>query len=82
MISQSSDIYKEKIESYKQTIRINPDNADVHYNLGVAFVCAGMHKEAIESFQQVIRINPDDTDAHSALEQYEMLKSIDPKLAN
>jgi tetratricopeptide (TPR) repeat protein len=41
-----------------------------------------MHKEAIESFQQVIRINPDDTDAHSALEQYEMLKSIDPKLAN
>ena len=49
-------------------------------------------KEAIESFKQAIRINPDFADAHfnlglayvlsndraSALEQYEILKSLDP----
>jgi tetratricopeptide (TPR) repeat protein len=74
--------YQEAIESYKQAIEIDPDDADTHYNLGVAYVKAGMHKEAFESFRQVIRINPDDADALAALEQYEMLKTIDPELAN
>jgi tetratricopeptide (TPR) repeat protein len=55
-----------------------------------------MHKEAIEAYKQAIGIEPDSAKAHfglgyacvlsndrdSALEQYKMLKSLDPKLAN
>jgi len=62
-------------------LEINPNDADTHYNLGVAYVKAGMHTEAIKSFQQVIRINPDDADALAALEQYEMFKNLDPEMA-
>ena len=40
----------EAIESYRQAIRINPDFAEAHYNLGIAYVNSGMDKEAIESY--------------------------------
>ena len=42
---------KRQIESYKQAIKINPDYADAHYNLGVAYFNLGMNKEAIDSLQ-------------------------------
>ena len=89
-------MYKEMIESCKQAIKIDPDDASVHNNLGLAYYKSGMYKEAIESFRQAIRIDPDDAGAHfnlgdaylglndedSALEQYEILKSLDSELAN
>ncbi len=43
---------EEKIEAYKQAIRINPDDAEAHTNLGLAYNNLGMYKEAIESFKQ------------------------------
>ena len=89
-------MYKEAVESCMRAMRINPDHALAHSNLGVAYFNLGMHKEAIESYKQAIRINPDDTNAHaslgdvyvllndrdSALEQYKILKSLDSELAN
>ncbi|MBO1224839.1 MAG: tetratricopeptide repeat protein [Candidatus Scalindua sediminis] len=59
-----SAMYKEAIESYKQSIRIYPDFADTHNNLGIAYGKLGMYKEAIESHKQAIRINPDYALAH------------------
>ena len=50
--------------SHTQAIRINPDFAKAHYNLGHAYERSGMDTEAIESYRQAIRINPDDADAH------------------
>ena len=87
---------KEAIESLKQAIRINPDFAIAHYNLGAAYSKSGKYQEAIESYKQAIRIDPDDAAAHtnlgvayhysndrnSALEQCEILKNLDPYLAN
>jgi tetratricopeptide (TPR) repeat protein len=35
----------EEIEVYKQAIRINPNDAEVHINLGHAYGKAGMYKE-------------------------------------
>ena len=57
-------MYKETIEAYKQAIRINPDYALSHYNLGVAYGKSGMYKEAIDAYKQAIRINPDYAKAH------------------
>ena len=79
----------------KQAIRIDPDDAEVHYNLGNAYSKLGMEKEAIESYKQAIRIDPDYREAHynlgdvyvgikdrdSALEQYEILKNLDTEQA-
>jgi tetratricopeptide (TPR) repeat protein len=93
----SLGMYKEAIESFQQSIRINPDYAEVHTNLGVTYGKSGMYKEAFEAYKQAIRINPDDALAHfnlgityaiflndrdSALEQYKILKSLDPEKAN
>jgi tetratricopeptide (TPR) repeat protein len=55
-----------------------------------------MYKEASGAFKQVVRIKPDHAEAHfflglsylffhdrvSALEEYKILKTLDPKLAN
>ena len=85
-----------EIESYKQAIRIDPDNAAAHYCLGVAYVLSGKYKKAIKSYKQAIRIDPDDADAHfnlgltyiilkdrgSAIEQYKILKKLDTEKAN
>jgi tetratricopeptide (TPR) repeat protein len=84
------------IESYKQAIRIDPDYAEAHSNLGLAYGESGRYEEAIESFRQTIRIDPDDAKTHaclgaiyflrkdrgSALEEYKILKELDTEMAN
>ncbi len=94
-IQAASDV-EEEIEACKQAIRIKPDYAEAHINLGVAYVELSMNKEAIEAYKQAIRINPDNAEAHyilgsfyailldrgSALEQYKILKNLDSELAN
>ncbi len=95
-VSLAKDSDAEKIEALKQAVKMNPDDAEAHSNLGYAYGESGMHKEAIEAFRQAISIDPDDADAHynlgvtydflndgdSALEQYKILKSLDSELAN
>jgi tetratricopeptide (TPR) repeat protein len=87
---------KEAIEAYKQTIRIKPDLAEAHNNLGVTYDNSGMYREALEAYNQAIRIKPDHANAHfglgltylllndrsSALDEYKMLKDLDLQLAN
>jgi len=55
-----------------------------------------MYREAVEAYKQAIRIKPDDADAHlsvglsylllndkgSALEEYKILKDLDPEKAD
>ena len=40
-------------------MRINPDNAIAHNNLGVVFARKGNAKEAVSQFSEAIRIDPD-----------------------
>ncbi len=54
--------YAGEIETYKQEVEKNPDDAEAHFNLGVAYLLLN--------------------DRGSALEQYEILKSLDSELAN
>jgi uncharacterized protein YjbI with pentapeptide repeats/tetratricopeptide (TPR) repeat protein len=53
------------IEQYKQAIRINPDDAEAHFLLGVTYTNLKMYKKSIESFKQVIRIDPGCAGAHN-----------------
>jgi tetratricopeptide (TPR) repeat protein len=66
-MSLAKDSDKEAIEAFKQAIKINPDYAKTHHNLGVIYLKLGMNKEALEAYKQAIRINPDYADAHFGL---------------
>ena len=90
-----SGMYKEAIEAYKQAIKIDPDDAEAHFNLGVTYGDSGMYKEAIEAYKQAIRIDPNLAEAHlglgltynnsgmykEAIEAYKQAIRIDPDFA-
>jgi tetratricopeptide (TPR) repeat protein len=87
---------QQAIEAFEQAIRIKPDDAYAWCNLGNAYGSLGRFHQAIDAFKQAIRIKPDYTDPYfnlgltylhigdkaSALEQYEILKTLDAGTAN
>ncbi len=44
---------------FRTAIRIKPDYAEAHYNLGVALAAAGQYDKAIDEYRTAIRIAPD-----------------------
>ncbi len=57
----------EALEAFQGAIRIKPDLAPAHYNLGNVYAKSDMYAEAIESYKQAIRIEPDLAEAHTNL---------------
>ena len=58
---------KKAIESYKEAIRLNPNDPDAQYNLGIIYGEMGNYPQALELFKETIRLKPDDADAHYGL---------------
>jgi tetratricopeptide (TPR) repeat protein len=72
------------------------NDAVEYYNMGVSHNIADRHREAVAAFKQAINIKPDYVEAHyglglsylilddkvSALGQYKILKTLDPKEAD
>ena len=50
--------YTKAIETYKQAIRIDPEDAYTYNNLGIAYRSLGLYKDAVEAYKQAIRIDP------------------------
>jgi tetratricopeptide (TPR) repeat protein len=44
-------MYKEAIESFKQAIKINPDDAKVHISLGLAYLGLNDRGSAMEQYK-------------------------------
>ncbi len=57
----------EAVEQFQQSIQIDPNNAQAHYNLGNALLQIGQRDQAIEQFQTALRLRPDYAEAHNNL---------------
>ena len=57
-------LVEEGIRNYRESIRLNPKNADAHYNLGNALAQKGLLKEAITSYREALRTDSDLNAAH------------------
>jgi protein O-mannosyl-transferase len=55
------------IAEYRVSLRIDPDHADVHTNLGNALAAIGRLPEAIAEYQAALRIQPDRVEPHNDL---------------
>ncbi|MHC4646155.1 MAG: tetratricopeptide repeat protein [Planctomycetota bacterium] len=88
--------YQQAIDAFKQATKIKPDDPYAWCNLGNACGALRRYNEAIDAFKQAIKIKPDYTDPRfnlgltylnigdksSALEQYEILKTLDAETAD
>ena len=54
----------EAIQEFSAALRIVPDFAEAHANLGSALVAKGRNKEALDQFQEAVREAPQRPDFH------------------
>jgi len=60
--------YREAVENYRQSIRLDPYNAaDAYYALGLAYRDWGRADDEIQAYKQAIRLKPDYTSAYERL---------------
>jgi tetratricopeptide (TPR) repeat protein len=57
----------EAIAEYKEALRLDPDYAEAHNNLGSALLLTGRTAEAIHEYEQALRSNPAYAKAHNNL---------------
>jgi curved DNA-binding protein CbpA len=67
--SKVPDKLKEAEEALQQAIKLEPFNADLHANLGLIYVKAGIKKKALSSFQKALKIDPEHDKARKGLQQ-------------
>ena len=53
------------LESYKQALKIKPDNAEAYNNIGNVLKDQGDLEAAIDSYKQVLNIKPDYAEAYN-----------------
>ncbi len=87
---------EEEIEVCNRAVKLKPDFADAYIGLGGAYGKLGRYGEAIEAYRQAVKIRPKDVaarfglglalfkngDRDLALQQYEILKQLDPDAAD
>jgi protein O-mannosyl-transferase len=53
------------VSEYQNTLRIYPNYAEAHNNLGAIFLKSGRNSEAVAEYEAAVRLDPDYPDAHS-----------------
>jgi protein O-mannosyl-transferase len=59
--------FKEAAKLYRQAIDEEADDADAHYNLGIALARAGEYDPAIQAYEKALELVPDYAEAHQNL---------------
>jgi len=60
-------LWKKEISEYNEALRIDPNFAEAHFNLGVAYQEKGKLKEAIAEYEKALQIYPKYLEAHNNL---------------
>ena len=95
VVLQGQGKLQEAMIHFAEAVRIKPDYAIAHNNLGVGLIVQGKVQEAITHFAKAVQAKPDYAEAHinlalgyltmgdraSALEEYKILKKLNPNLA-
>ena len=64
----------EAITEMKNAARIDPQNEQAHYALGVIYIKKGIVEEAVKELQKALEINPRNAKAREMLEQIQMVE--------
>jgi protein O-mannosyl-transferase len=67
-IDEAINQLQETIEQFEAALRLNPDDAEVHYRLGLALARQGKRPEAAAQFSEALRLNPGYRPAREQLE--------------
>jgi len=87
--------WEEALTYFKKTIELSPTFAEGYLGLGITYIILGFSVEAIKALKKAVLINPRlaqarhalalcylrNGDRASALEEYEILRGLDPDLA-
>jgi tetratricopeptide (TPR) repeat protein len=80
----------EAINALKQALKIRPEDAPTHFQLGMTYAKSKSYKDALDSFKRATRYKPDWAEAHfrlgmmsyvlgkqsQALDEYQKLKEL------
>lgn len=55
---ENSHSYREAIEAYKESLRMNPNFPVAYINLGVVYYKLGKYSDAIEAFKEAAKVEP------------------------
>ncbi len=87
--------YPEAVAAFQRAVKVRPDFAEAHSNLGYSLRNTGRIDQAIAAYREAIRLKPDLAEAReylgvaylvkgdrqAAMEQYRVLQRLNPRVA-
>src|SRR5258708_37824023 len=59
--------WDEAVAKYRKALELEPNDADIHYDLGLTLKYKGDARQAVEEFEATLRLKPKWADAHYGL---------------
>jgi tetratricopeptide (TPR) repeat protein len=66
--------YEEAATHFAESLKLSPNYAPAHKNLGMALARLGRHEEAVSHLQEAIRLKPDYEEARQQLRALDVEK--------
>ncbi len=71
----------QQIAEYKEALKKDPSDAEVHFRLGISYLALGRHEEEISEYLEAIRIEPNFAEVHFNLAQaYDLMEDGGPSI--